>query len=424
MNIPVRKIVFFSSGIIIIVSILMSSAIYYLLFTRKGGALITERFVKIVNNEKPIVWQKNEGSLMSGMLYEDIVLEDLKWFPVPNKLKMQTLTIDINSFGLDGITLNVENARLFLPDSEPILFYGKIEKQLLDFNIYSNAISDREIRNLFKADILNKVTGNLSGIDVFVKGTINEPSVNGEFVIENITKNGFSLQQSSCVFEISLKSINNALGLYGPLTFKSGIIKGEKTALIRLQESKIIFNGDPGKSNFDIKAISVVEKIKMNIAFKGSFQEPDLQINSDPPIPKDRLLLSLATNKTWQNTEDVFNKGNLSPDIAKDFIDYFVTNEFAEKFGLKNLSVKYDGEGKGVAVTKDLSDRLEDKYEIEEKKNKESEPDISQKVGGEYKVTETISLEAKKELKQKGTNGQQENKATDDQLLLKFKKSF
>ncbi|MFH1440636.1 MAG: translocation/assembly module TamB domain-containing protein [Candidatus Omnitrophota bacterium] len=408
--------------------VIFSIAFYFLLFTASGSSLLLRGFTRTVNNKKEVSWQKNEGSLIGGMTYNDIVFENLKWFPVPNKLKIKSLAVDIDSFCLDGITLKIVNARLSLPGTEPIMFYGNFENQLADFNFYTKAITDREIKSLVKAEIFQGITGNFADIDVFVKGSMRELTFSGGLIIEKLVKNDFSLEQSPCIFEINMKNADDKLGLYGPIIFKGGTIKGKKTALVQLQEGKIIFNGDPQNPNFDIKATSVVEKVKMAITLKGNFKEPDLQLNSEPAMSKNRLLLALATNKTWQSTEELLNKGSISLDLAKDFIDYFIfggqSGKFVEKFGLKGFSVKYDTQGKGVAVTKDLSDKLKGKYEVEEKEQKEGTPGISQKVGGEYKVTENVSLDARKELKQKDADDQQESKTADDQLLLKFKKIF
>ena len=125
MSIKSRKTIGFLIFIGVIFFAFFATA-WVILFTQFGASYVVKKISGSLSDKKGIIWQKNEGSLMSGMTYKDVVLEDLKWFPTPNKLKMQALTIDINSFGLDGITLNVENARLSLPNSEPIIFYGKI----------------------------------------------------------------------------------------------------------------------------------------------------------------------------------------------------------------------------------------------------------------------------------------------------------
>ena len=111
------------------------------------------------------------------------------------------------------------------------------------------------------------------------------------------------------------------------------------------------------------------------------------------------VLRGITTNKTWQNTEKLFSGEAVPIDVTRDFFDYFIFGSrgerLSDKLGLNSLSLRYDAQGKGVAVSKDLSDKLEGKYEIEEKKKDENNTTISQKVGAEYKLTDAISVEAK-----------------------------
>lgn len=408
--------------------VLFLALIWFFLFTENGSAFISQRFMEFVQDKKGTVWQENEGTLMSGMEYTDIELENIKWFPFPNKLKIQALIINIDSFGLDGVSLKIVNGRFYLPDSEPILFHGNLENKLADFNFYTNTFSDRELKSLINTINLQGVAGNLADIDVFIKGPIRELLLTGKFSIDKLQKQVFVLERAPCEFDLKIKKVFGKLRLYGPLTFKSGVISGQKTALLRLQESKIVFDGDPLQPNFDIKATSKVEKVRIAIKLKGNFKEPDLQISSTPSLPRDRLLLALATNRTWQGSEELMSKGSISPNLAKDVLDYFVfggqSGKFAEKLGIKDIYFKYDDQGKGVTVTKDLSSRLEGRYEIEEKKENGSQANVSHKVGGEYKITDTISLDANKELEQKGASTHRGNKESEEEVMLKFKISF
>ncbi|MDD3375367.1 MAG: translocation/assembly module TamB domain-containing protein [Candidatus Omnitrophica bacterium] len=425
-----KKFVLLGS-IIIAFGALLLGAGYFLFFTNSGGLVLTERFAKLTNDENLVDWEQAEGSLVSGMLYKNIVLENLKWFPIPNQLKVQTLIVNIHSLSLNEVELQIDNARLILPDADPVLFRGKIEKGSVDFNLYSKSISDGELKDLLKADVLSGVKGSLSEVDVFIKGSVDQPLISGEFVIEKITKNGFFLEKAPGEFKINIKNDENVLGLHGLVILKGGTIHGNKTALVRLQESKIMFNGDPQKPSFNIKATSVVERIKIDIAVKGSLQNPDLQVSSDSPMAKERLLLALATNRTWKDSEELLNKGEVSADLSKDFIDYFLFggqgDQFAQKLGLRSFSVKYDAQGKGIAVTKDLADGLEASYEIEERSKVDQKPDVSQKVGGEYKVTDAISVGAQKEFitqEKKDLINEKNKSKTDDRVYLKYKKGF
>ena|SRR3989339_100931 len=421
-----KFIVYFIVLAIIFFAVIAAGGV--ILFTKIGTAYVIKKISRSISEKKEIVWKKNEGSFISGMVYENVEMEDLEMLPKPNVLKIQKISINIDALSMEGISGSLENARLLLPNADPILVYGTLDKGVLDFNVYSKTISLSEVESLIESSELKKVSGDLSEIDIRIKGDLREPQFEGEFIVNKIDKDGFSLINSPGTLNLIIKEENNIKGLYGNITLQNGTIRGKRTAIVSLKPSKIMFSGDPQKPGFDINGTSQVESIKLSIALKGSFDKPDLQLKSDPPMEKDRLLLALATNKTWRNTQDILDKGVVSKDIVKDFIDYFIFggqgSNFAEKFGLKTVSIKYDAESKGVTVTKDLSDKLEGKYEIEEKNKNETKADIIQKIGGEYKVTEALSLEAQKELKQQYENNQPDNSKTESQLLLKFKKSF
>lgn len=421
-----KKLGFLIFIIVILVGLIV--AVWTVLFTRVGAAYVVKKISSSFSDKKEVVWQKNEGSFIGGMVYEDVELEDIDIMPKPNKLKIQKVSVKIKALSLNSISVSLENARLILPGADPVLAYGSLVQGSLDLNVYSKSISTGEIENLVSSIDLKQVTGELSDVDLRVKGTLSEPDFEGGFVIDKLSKNGFSLENSTGTLSLTMKEEKGLQGLFGNIILQNGTISGQKTAVILLGDSKIIFSGDPQKPGLDIKGTSQVSNIKIQIALKGTFDNPDLQLRSDPPMEKNRILLALATNKTWKNTEDVLNKGALSMDIAKDFIDYFVfgghSNKFAKRFGLTSLSVKYDGEAKGVAVTKKLFDNLDGKYEVEETKSNDSQVDISQKVGGDVKITDRLSLEANKVFKQKYIDDQQDIKTTDDQLLLKYKKSF
>ena len=422
------KTTFIIAGVIGGLVILSIAAVSYVLFTESGSSFFVKKFADAMNDDVEVTWRQSGGTLIGGTTYQDITLENLKWFPVPNTLKIQALAVKINSLSLEGITVKIENARLILPYSDPILFYGTIENALLDLNFYTKSISDRQIKGLFDPGALRGITADIHDIDILVKGSLEEPLVTGALAIVKITSNGFSLEEAPCVFTLRFEDVTGPLKLHGPLTCQAGTIRGEKTAVVRLQESRILFSGNPENPELDIKASSTVENTKININLKGALKKPDLHVYSDPPMPEDRILLALATNKTWQTSIDLLNNETISPDLARDFIDYFLfggqDDKFAKQFGLKSISVKYDAQGKGVAVTKDLSGRLEGRYEIEDRTQPEGQEDISQKIGGEYKVTDGLSLEAQRELKRTGAGGQQTDIPPDDQLLFKFKKSF
>ena len=136
----------------------------------------------------------------------------------------------------------------------------------------------------------------------------------------------------------------------------------------------------------------------------------------------------LATNKSWKMTEGALVKGQMSPDVTRDFLDYFLFagsgGKLAQYFGLKDLTFQLNGKTKGVGVKKDITNNLDLSYSVEKEQVKEKNGSAVQKLGSGYKLTDTIAVEAERELKQEKANEGQDEATSDDKVLLKYKKSF
>ncbi|MFH1355133.1 MAG: translocation/assembly module TamB domain-containing protein [Candidatus Omnitrophota bacterium] len=371
-----------------------------------------------------------EGSLSQTLVLQNIEFSDLKWLPQGSNLRIQKLEVYLGSFSIAGFKVKIFNGRLNLPNSEVILFYGNYQDAALDLNVYSNVVGVQETLDFFaQGSELKSLSGTLRNVDIKIKGSFLEPELNGDFLIERLSREAFTMTNCHGSLNIKLKDIKDSLKLHGELLLSKGEIFGSKTAVINLEESKIIFSGEPKEPSLNLKGVSKVGETKINIALKGTIDQPDLKLSSQPSLPQERLLVMLATNKTWQGTESAINKGELSADLAKDFLDYFVFsgsgNKIAKKFGLSDITVKYDGKTKGIGATKDISDKASASYSIEQPQNKEQNITTTHKVGAEYKITDNISLGAEKELKQDdGSDQIEEKQKTDDKVFLKFKKEF
>jgi len=136
----------------------------------------------------------------------------------------------------------------------------------------------------------------------------------------------------------------------------------------------------------------------------------------------------LATNKSWKMAEGALIKGQISPDVAREFLDYFLFagsgGRLAQYFGLKDLTFQLNGKTKGVGVKKDVTNNLGVSYAVEKEETKEKNGTTVQKVGSEHKLTDTFTVETEKELRQEKVSGAQDETATNEKVILKYKKSF
>ncbi|MFC1704043.1 translocation/assembly module TamB domain-containing protein [Candidatus Omnitrophota bacterium] len=417
--------------LLIIVLVSISGAISLAFFTTKGSGFLAKFALTKYVGANNVEIKTIKGTLARGLLLKDVELKDIKGIPPDSVLKIQELKVSFDSFDPSGLTVEIFNGRFRFPASDPIVFYGTYKNGSLDLKASTRSVNVRHALDLFvKNETVKKIDGIVNDVNVAIAGSFLEPSLEGYLVIEKLSQDGFLMSKCPLAFDVTLKDIKGMLKVYGAAELESGKVSGQKTAVVNLEKSKIIFGGLPNEPLFDVRGQSIVEKTKIKIALKGTIEKPDLKLSSEPPFPEERLLVMLATGKSWQKTEVAATQGKLSPAVAGDFLDYFIFggsgSQLAEKFGITDFSVKYEDSTKGVEVKKSLSDKIEAIYGVEQTTAKEGQVETFQKVGGEYAVTDSISVGAEKEIKQQQDkiDASDAESTSDDKVYLKFKKQF
>lgn len=403
---------------------------WYSFFTTRGSSLVTELVLSEYTDSGHISVSQVRGTLSQKLTYEDFTLENPGFLPPGSSLKIKRLDIQITSLGLEGLSVQVHNGRLLLPGSEPVLFYGSLAEGVLNFNLYAKKVTLREINQYLPENkVLRKLTGTGSDIDVDVTGTVMEPELKGKFKIDRLAHNGFSLSDCPGTLDLRLKDPGQKPELYGTVTAERGVISGSNTAVVNLGKSRIMFDADPQKPSFDLQGSSTVEKTKIKIVLKGTLDKPDLKLSSEPPRSQEHLLVMLATGKSWKGSEGLASKGQISADLAGDFMDYFVFggagSRLAQRLGITDFSLTLAKDKTGVSVTKNLSENVNGTYSVQQTQDKEGQAKTTHKVGGEYQITENVSLGAEKDISPSNkTNGDTGQQKEDSKVLLKFKKEF
>jgi len=426
--------------VVIVLFCVSAASACYFLFTPKGSGFLAKFALSKFAGSNDIQFAKAEGMLARKLSLYDIEIKDIKGLSKDSELKIQRLDIYFSSFGIRGLNIEVDNGRLILADSDAVLFYGKYAQKDLDFNVFSRRVDIGGLLSLFSANsALENLSGSLSDLDVSIKGALNESKLIGNMQIDKLTRNGFSMIGCPVALKIDVKDIIDKPKLYGEVVLKSGTVQGPKSKA-KLSLSKIIFSGDPMKPRLDVRAISTIERVKIDIELKGTIEEPDLKLTSEPARSQERLLIMLATGKSWSATEASLFQQKPSLGVAKDFIDYFILggqgSNLASKLGISDVSLKYEKQTKGIEAKKMVTDKTSVIYGIEQevKENdsqgkKGTQSTITQKIGGEYNITDNISVGGEKELKSQQQNNntqqpQQEADPANDKIYLKYKTEF
>jgi len=410
--------------------VLVSFAVYYLFFTTPGSANTAGFLLSHYTNAESISIKNISGSFARTLELNDIIIYNIKGLPADNKLKIQKAALKPGFPDFWNLKIDVHNGKIILTGALEALFYGVYNNGEINLNLYSNQVNiKRLIEQFSEGKGAAKISGVVNNLDINIKGPLAKPEISGKFIIKELSRNGFSVVKCPGELALVLQDINKDLKLSGDIIIESGLLSGKKTALINLKPSKISFFGDPLKPVLDLRATSLVEKTQIYIYLKGTLDKPDLRLTSEPSAPQAKLLIMLATGKSWQGMETAVKNGAVPNNLVVDFIDYFLfsgsTNKITEKLGVSEFSATLDQESKGISLKKDLSEKTKASYGVEQSQSKENTSSTSQKVGVEQKINKNIYLEAETQNKQESkTDNTEKTTNIENKVLLKYKKDF
>lgn len=309
----------------LIILLVFGSLFVFLFRTSSGSAFITKLALSLFMQSRKVKVENVEGDLRDTVTYKNIEIRDVPWLPSGTHLKIQELVISLDSWALDGLRVSVQNGRLFLTDTDVILFYGDFRDKAFAMQAYSKYVNVRAILSLFRPSAsIKNIKGSVEDFDVKVTGTLFEPRFDGSCLVKVLRREGFYLKESPVTVGLTLKNIRKDIRLVGDVAFAGGDVAGPQTAVVHLYPSRIMFNGDPFDPEAHVKGHSKVAGVRISVSVTGLLRQPQLAFTSDPPMAETRLAIMLATGRAWGGAEDAANNGKMSPELAGDFIDYFV----------------------------------------------------------------------------------------------------
>ncbi|MCG2712753.1 MAG: translocation/assembly module TamB domain-containing protein [Candidatus Omnitrophica bacterium] len=431
-----RKNNLFLFIVTLLVFALICTAGYLVFYTAKGAESVGRFLLYYFTRSHKITIEKTEGTIHSEASLHNILITNPNKLPQGTVIQIQRLDLSMRKFKLRDMQISIYNGRLKLLFSDTILFYGDYNNMFLELELYSKRVSAREIIDLFtRRPVLSTLSGVFSDVSIHIAGTISALAAEGTFYIENIIKERFSIVDCQGSLLMYCDNLIEAARLNGEIVLQGGLVSGGKTALIRLGNSKIVFDKDPKRPKLNIRGSAKVEDVAISMVLQGTVDEPKLTLSSNPALTQELLLVMLATGRAWGSTRGSLQSGRISADLIKDFVDYFLLagtgSKIARRFGISDISLFYRNETKTMGLSTSLTDKLKVGYEVEQPQEDENGEGntTTHTVKGEVKITDTISVNAEKQLNQTETQQeleqeQQQLEEGEEKVYLKFKKKF
>lgn len=327
---PKNKILRFLLVIFVITFGIGLPLAWYLIFTTHGSTLLVKFAISRYVASKEININKIQGHLSQGLTLSEVELGGLKGLPAGSVFKIQQLRVSLHPFKFDSLNFEIENGRLVLPHSEPIVLFATYKKVKLDVNIYSRRIDAKEILNLFVNDKSAKnISGVISNVDSYVGGSFTRPQLTGVFEVDSLSYKGFSIKNCPGSFAIDLKGKKAESNPQGAIVLQQGDIIAQGTN-IKIRDCKIIFSPDLELPSIDFKGSSIIGSTKIEIALSGTRDEPKLTLTSSQPHLPGTLLLMLVTGKEEKELQVTY-QGQITTAQARDLLDYFFSGAGSDK---------------------------------------------------------------------------------------------
>ena len=404
---------------------------YFLARTSHGSWLLTKLVLAGYVGTRQVTFESVTGSLLTQLTYKHVEVKDIPWLPEGAVIRLQQLDVGLDAWQVDGIRVAIENGRLFLSDTDAIMFYGHYQGGDFGISAYSKQVNVRGILSLFsKSPSLTNIRGTVRDFDISVTGHLSQPQLRGSFYVESLEHDTFSMKKCPGIVTLTLKQVRSQPELFGEVLITSGTIAGPRTATISLKPSKILFRGDPRIPAGQIAGSAVVEDTRIMVAVDGPLRRPQIVLTSDPARPESMLAMMLMTNRGWSAAEASGQQGKLNPELAGDLVDYFVFGgpgrELSRQLGIRNISLYLDQTTRGVGVVKEVGRAIDMSYQIEQTQETEIGPvETIQRIGGSVKVHENIMLQAEQEITQDSVKAEAgEKPIRESTIWLKFRRGF
>jgi hypothetical protein len=182
--------------VFVVIALAVLSVVVFMTSTRPGLRLMTNKFITDFIPAEDVTYGDVSGQLSDELVFRQIELKNLKWFPGNTVIRIQRLAIRLKSLNPKDAEIDFENIRVFMPYSDPIVISGNYRLGNIACNIYSSNISIEEILALGPRKLSSNPKGVIKDIDLYLEGPPQEATVRGTFNIAELVMQNFTISDA------------------------------------------------------------------------------------------------------------------------------------------------------------------------------------------------------------------------------------
>lgn len=427
--------------LIIAMYLALAGAVTWLINTPWGAQWIIREAVHRTIGGDAVSWDRIDGSLLRGVRVEQLEVRRIPYLPLHSTIRVQSLTACLTRLSLDGVDVELVNLRLFLVDDEAIVCNVRLTGQNLSGNAYARGFELGNVRDILRQFFnVPYFKGAVRDVDLFIRGTITRPEVKGHFFVERLSRQEMLLEQAPIEADLYFVKGLQRWQTFGKLYAESGSLTNRELKLT-LSSSRLIFTGRLPVPELDIHASTKIKHANIEMRIQGLRTAPKIELSSDPPYPREQIMLMLATGKRWSGvSESISTSEVFTPALSNNVVDYLLfggeRGKIIKALGLSDISIMADEKKRGVVLSKDLTEKLGVGYGLSVGGEAQSQRSLTQSLQGEYYLTDKFSLGAQKEVRSEAALSTSASgdisappevlseKVTDDRIFLKYRSAF
>jgi hypothetical protein len=238
-----------------------------------------------------------QGNLKDGISFKNVQIKNWNVLGKDTIVHVQRLDVRLPVLEWQKIEANIFNARLDLPNSDPMLFSGLLKEGKIKGDVQAKSVDVSVLLKAFlKTDLHKMVHGTVSSVKFRVHGDIRNPSVQGGFVADKVMYSDKVVTQVFAKVDVTLAYEQSQWAMRGLVLLDGGEVDfGGNTYDLNL--SKIIFTDNLIDPNVDIRCAIHKDIYDIDIHILGTIKYNKISASANPYLTQDKAFILLGMGK-------------------------------------------------------------------------------------------------------------------------------
>ncbi len=377
-------------------AVVFMGLVYFLIATPIGGRLLVHYMLLQSAQAASVSVASFSGNLKEGLTLKNLRIQNWPLFGPEAVISVQRMDVRLPVLDLNKIQVTIFNARMDLPDSDPILFQGQVRDGILTGDVEAKMLNVSVLMRAFvKTDLYKLVHGTVTSGKLDINGPIANPGVKGGFVADKVTYGDKVVHQVFAKVDVTFAFEHGQFVMHGLVILDGGQVDVGKNTF-DLLPSKVTFKDNLIDPDVDLRCSIHKDVYDMEMRILGTIKYNKITAQSDPYLTQEEAFLMLGM-------------GNWSP--------------------IKSTSLSLQDDAKSLGLKRQLGENMHVGYGYEQSsQNFRGESNSIQFLQGQMSLSDGLSVNLEKTISSSHEgaryNRDDPRKDNESRLYLKYQNNF